>query len=67
MGERSEVILRQEENENIFGEVTYDINYSITRSNTLNNYSITDFCANIDECDENIAEKIETFSDEITL
>lgn len=32
----------------------------------MNNYNITDFCNNIDECDESLAEKLENFNDAIT-
>lgn len=44
-----------------------NIKANVARANSINNYAITDFCNNIDECDENMAEKVEMFSEELTL
>jgi len=44
-----------------------NIKTNISRANSINNYSITDFCNNIDECDERMAEKVEMFNEELTL
>lgn len=41
-----------------------NIKYNISRANSINNYAITDFCNNIDECDEHMAEQIEMFNEE---
>jgi H+/Cl- antiporter ClcA len=44
-----------------------DVKLNIARGNSINNYAITDFCNNIDECDENMSEKIEMFHEDLTL
>lgn len=44
-----------------------NIKTNISRANSINNYAITDFCNNIDECDERMAEKVEMFNEELTL
>ena len=45
----------------------------MSRANQVNNYNITgrliyylDFCNNIDECDEGLAERLENFNDVVT-
>jgi len=40
---------------------------NVSRACGINNYSITDFCNNIDEVDENMAQKVEAFNEELTL
>ena len=37
-----------------------------SRAHQVNNYLITDFAHNIDECDEKLAEKLENFNDAVT-
>lgn len=39
---------------------------NFAKANQINNYHITDFCNNIDECDEHLAEKLEKYNEETT-
>jgi hypothetical protein len=44
-----------------------DVKLNIAPGNSINNYANTDFCNNIDECDEIISEKIEMFNEDLTM
>jgi hypothetical protein len=44
-----------------------DVKLNIARGNSINNYAITDFCNNFDECDQIMSEKIEMSNEDLTL
>ena len=51
---------------NSFSTHGMKIKTNVSRANSINNYAITDFCNNIDECDEYLAGKLEMFHEDMT-